>query len=100
MSELVRILSEPFNGAEQGALNAAHGLKFPSGTNRKFSPDALAHVKKIEKLDPLMALSYIPSKIDGSAVFDPELNDVLMDRFGMKLTPAEKQKVINKAWED
>lgn len=73
-------------------------LGFPTETNRKFSPGGLAYVEKLMKINPLLALSHLPSPINGDAMFDPELNDVLMDRYGLRLTPAEKQREINNAW--
>jgi len=72
-------------------------LHFPTGTSRKFSPDAMKHVEAMGKNDPMMKFSYVPGP-NGEAVFDPELNDVLMDRYGLKLTPAEKQREINNVW--
>lgn len=72
-------------------------LQFPTDTGRKFSPDALKHIEVMGKNDPMQKLSYVPGP-NGEAVFDPELNDVLMDRYGLKLTPAEKQREINNAW--
>lgn len=72
-------------------------LQFPTVTSLKFLPDAMKHDEAMGKNDLMRKLSYIPGP-NGEAVFDPVLNDVLMDRYGLKLTPAEKQRAINNAW--
>lgn len=66
-------------------------LTFPTGTNRNFSPDALA---RLEKMDAITRLSHYPWK-DGSAVFDPDLNDALRST---AITMERKQAIINENW--
>lgn len=76
-------------------------LHFPINANRKFSPGGLMRIAKMMKNDPLMALSYIPDKVTGEPVFDPELSDAVHGRFPWKsATLAEKQAAIDEAWSD
>lgn len=104
-SEVDFFISEPATAEQRDWVSLtpnaqqAIALHFPENTARKFSPDALRQIAVMGKNDPMRIFSYIPGP-NGEAVFDPELNDVLMDRYGMKLTPAAKQQAINEAWEE
>lgn len=70
-----------------------------SDTRRGFSPEGLKQVEAMVKLG-YDRRTLIPSKVDGTAIFDPDLSDFINGRFSKtKPTAAEIEAEIARTLE-